>query len=161
MLTQTTEYALRALLYLGRLPEGERCPVAAIARQTGIPSAYLAKLLQALAARGWVESRLGRSGGFALLHPLEDLRVADLIELFAAPQNGHYCLLGSGPCDPERPCSAHVRWSAAQRTARVAIGQLRLSDLLDGGSAADDEEISTAPRIGSHTPMTRIHQEAV
>lgn len=158
MLTQTTEHALRALLFLGRQPKGDRFPAATIARHTGIPSAYLAKLLQTLGARGWVESRLGRTGGFALAHPLHDIRVADLMDLFAAPQGGRFCLLGSGPCDALRPCVAHVRWSAAQRTAHRAIGQLRLSELLDE-SGSNGDAMAAAPRIGSQTRMMATHQE--
>lgn len=159
MLTQTTEHALRALLYLGRLTAGERASVAVIAEATGIPSAYLAKLLQTLAGRGWVESRLGRSGGFALSVPLDVICVADLIEQFAGSTGGSLCLLGNGACDPANPCIAHVRWSAARRAASDAVGRFRLSDLLGGARATDD---GSAPAEGSlaEEPMSTL-QEAI
>jgi Rrf2 family protein len=150
MLTQTTEHALRALLHLGRLAEGERAAVGSIARATGVPPAYLAKVLQALAGRGWVESRLGRTGGYALRRPLREVRIADLVEQFGGSAPGGLCLLGNRPCDPGRPCSAHTRWSVAQRAARSALGDLRLAELLEDQRPQLVQLVTAAPSIGSH-----------
>jgi len=148
MLTQTAEHALRALLYLGR-QGGGHVSVSGIANATGIPAAYLAKLLQSLAASGHLRSRMGRKGGYALARPADQVRVGELMELFSAPDTSRLCLLGDRPCDHARPCAAHVRWSAARQQAFSAMERLRLSDLLDE-SPSLAEGLAAAPTIGSH-----------
>ncbi|HUF13934.1 MAG TPA: Rrf2 family transcriptional regulator [Longimicrobiales bacterium] len=150
MITRTAEHALRALLYLGRRENGEAASVARVAGAMGIPSAYLAKLLHTLSGRGWVESRLGRAGGYALAVPLQEITVRELIDMFAGAETGGLCLLGDRPCDPASPCGAHERWSGAKRAAAEAIGQFRLADLLENAPStrAGDEE---APLNGSHS----------
>ena len=139
MLTQTAEHALRALLYLGRMPAGQRTSVLAIARETGIPAAYLAKLLHTMAARGYVRSMRGRTGGFALALPVDRIQVGDVLEMFAAPDNSRLCLLGARPCDGAHPCATHQRWSRAKEEAAAAVGRLRLSELLEGAPAIGAE----------------------
>jgi Rrf2 family protein len=114
-------------------------------------------VLQTLAARGWVESRLGRTGGFALLRPLREIRVGDLIELLHRTSSIGTCLLGNRSCDPTRPCFAHVRWSEAQRSARAAIGELRLADLLDG--EIRHAVIAAAPSNGGHAVLHATIEE--
>ena len=52
MLSQTSEHAIRALLYLAQQPAGEPVPADRIARALGAPGNYLGKTLQLLARRG-------------------------------------------------------------------------------------------------------------
>ena len=64
MLTQTSEYALRAMVYMARKGEGKYAGVKEIAKATEVPSNYLAKILQQLAKAGVLESQKGFGGGF-------------------------------------------------------------------------------------------------
>ena len=65
MLTQTSEYALRAMCALAARP-GETVPAAELATQAGVPPPYLAKIMQQLAATNFVNGRRGIGGGYAL-----------------------------------------------------------------------------------------------
>ncbi|MCA9274376.1 MAG: Rrf2 family transcriptional regulator [Phycisphaerales bacterium] len=65
MLTQTSEYALRAMCALASRP-GETVPAAELATQAGVPPPYLAKIMQQLAATNFVSGRRGIGGGYAL-----------------------------------------------------------------------------------------------
>jgi Rrf2 family nitric oxide-sensitive transcriptional repressor len=75
MLSQTAEYALRAVVYLAQHP-GESCTVDSIARGTHVPVGYLAKIMQQLSRCGLTSSQRGLHGGFHLT------RVASEITLF-------------------------------------------------------------------------------
>lgn len=65
MISQTAEYALRAMVYLAKL-EGEACTNQRLAQLCHVPEGYLAKVMQVLAKAGLVHSQRGKKGGFRL-----------------------------------------------------------------------------------------------
>lgn len=81
MITQTAEYALRAVVYLAQA-EGP-CTSATIAAATNVPAGYMAKVLQSLSRSGIVLSQRGLRGGFVLSespHKLTALTVINAVE---------------------------------------------------------------------------------
>ncbi len=65
MLGKTTEYAIRALVYIYiRNLEGKRPGFKEIARNINSPEQFTAKILQNLARAGIIYSMKGRGGGF-------------------------------------------------------------------------------------------------
>jgi Rrf2 family transcriptional regulator, nitric oxide-sensitive transcriptional repressor len=68
MLSQTTEYALRVMVYLASL-NGKPATIAQIAAATQTPEGYLAKVLRSLALAELVRSRRGLHGGSVLARP--------------------------------------------------------------------------------------------
>ena len=78
MLTQTSEYALRALCALAARP-GETIPAADLATQAGVPNPYLAKIMQALSAAEFVEGRRGIGGGYALAFDPAKVTVLEVV----------------------------------------------------------------------------------
>jgi len=135
MLSSTSDYALRAILVLARASGGRPLRAEQIARATGSPANYLAKTLNALAKAGLVTSTRGPFGGFVLAVPAAELTLAHIIDCFDEPRPQTRCLLGSAPCDPRRPCTAHERWTAVKATRRAALANTTVADLV----------VSTAP----------------
>ena len=80
MLNQTTEHAIRALLYLAQRPAGEAVPAERIARALGAPANYLGKTLSALARHGLVSSTRGPAGGFRLRPAADEIALARVVE---------------------------------------------------------------------------------
>ena len=74
MISQTTEYALRAIVFLAQSATSAKTAVA-IAEGAGIPVGYLSKIMQGLAKAGLVRSQRGPSGGFTLVDAPRDLSV--------------------------------------------------------------------------------------
>jgi Rrf2 family nitric oxide-sensitive transcriptional repressor len=72
-----TDYALRTLMSLATSDSHQS--IAEIARQYGISRNHLMKVAQDLAANGYVDSVLGRSGGLKLARPAEELNVGDIV----------------------------------------------------------------------------------
>src|SRR3972149_4874241 len=63
VLTHTATYAIRAMVCLAEA-RGETCVTAAqVARRTGLPRTYLAKILRVLAHVGLLDSTRGPHGG--------------------------------------------------------------------------------------------------
>ena len=78
MFTQTTEYALRAMAALALFP-GTLVATSSVAERTKVPSNYLAKVLQQLAAAGLIEGRRGVGGGYKLAKPASQINMLDII----------------------------------------------------------------------------------
>ncbi len=76
MLSQTAEYALRAVVYLAQHP-GEPTTVEQIARYTQVPVGYLAKILQQLARAGLTSAQRGLHGGHTLTRPPSQITLLD------------------------------------------------------------------------------------
>ena len=66
MVSTTSQYALRALLALARLPKGEPALGRQLAAREGIPHNYLAKILKELNSAGIVSATRGIGGGYRL-----------------------------------------------------------------------------------------------
>jgi len=81
-LTNRSEYALLALIYLARHePEGY-LSVETIALAQGIPPKFLEQILLALKRARYVRSSKGKYGGYRLARPANEIALADVIRLF-------------------------------------------------------------------------------
>lgn len=156
MLSVTADHALRALLVLGR-HFGQR-PVRAdeIADSTGAPRNYLAKTLNVLAKAGVVSSSRGPLGGFTLAIAPERLSLAQVVDLFDEPRAQAKCMLGTAPCDPDRPCAAHVRWTAITDARRAPLCSTTIADLLGETRGRDSPDAApTVPEVPAEQRRTR------
>ena len=78
MLTQTAEYALRAVCTLAAR-EGRPVPASVLANQAGVPTPYLAKIMQQLASTDLVTGRRGIGGGYALNKDPHEITILDVV----------------------------------------------------------------------------------
>ena len=63
--SRTCEYAIRALTYMARKPQGDFSQIKEIASSEGLPQHFLSKVLQSLVRFNIVISARGPTGGFA------------------------------------------------------------------------------------------------
>ncbi|NCN96661.1 MAG: Rrf2 family transcriptional regulator, partial [Rhodoferax sp.] len=79
-LTQWTDYTLRVLMYCAAtLERGEPVTITEIAESHGISRSHLTKIVQELAARGWLETTRGRGGGMRLSVPAQEICLVDVV----------------------------------------------------------------------------------
>jgi Rrf2 family protein len=100
MLSQKTKYGLRALVYLAGLNGRESAPIPEIAEGARAPRKFLEAILVELKQAGFVESRRGRFGGYALARAPGEIAFADVIRALEGP-------LALAPCASRtayRPC---------------------------------------------------------
>ncbi len=116
MLSQTAEYALRAVLYLAERPHARAVRVEEISAALGIPANYLAKTLATLVRSGVLGSLRGPHGGFRLAAAPQDVPLLRVIAPFDDIGTRRHCLLGNPECSDDGACSAHGAWkqTAAQ-----------------------------------------------
>lgn len=130
MLSQTSEHAIRALLFLAQKDRGEAVPADRIAAALGAPANYLAKTLQALAKRGLLSSTRGPTGGFRLTADPRAVTLADIVEALTEPRTSGVCLLGNRQCNTAAPCWAHQKWLTVNEALRAPLRSTTLADLL-------------------------------
>jgi len=107
MLSQTIEYALRAMVFLAGLPPEESANSERIATTTQVPQGYLSKILRELVVADLVISQRGPNGGFTLAKPPEKITMFDVVEAVDPIRRIHVCPLGN----PEhlKLCPLHQR----------------------------------------------------
>lgn len=85
MLSQSAEYALRAIIYLAA-NQGSPRTTDEIASVTRVPTSYLSKILQALTRARLVNSQRGVRGGFMVARPADSITVLEAISAVDAHQ---------------------------------------------------------------------------
>ena len=93
MLTATSEYAIRALLALARMPQGSLKLGRDLAFEAGIPKNYLPRVLVGLRNAGLVGTARGKGGGYWLLRPADSVHIIEVIELFETVHDNDNCIL--------------------------------------------------------------------
>lgn len=114
-LSQTAEYALRAMAHLAAVPPGAAARAEDLSEVTGIPVAYVSKILRRMVVAGLLVSRRGHGGGFTLARPAAAIRFKDVLEAVDYDTGVGRCAFGWGTCDPERPCPLHGAWTELAR----------------------------------------------
>lgn len=135
MLSQTAEYALRAVLHIARFGEERPVAVGDIAQALDVPRNYLSKTLHQLSRAGVVTSTFGPGGGFRLAEPADRMTLDTIIAPFDTAAERH-CLLGQARCRDSDPCAAHGRWKDIAEQIEQFFATTTVADLL-GGDAPD------------------------
>ncbi len=115
MLSATSEYALRAMTHLARLPKIGMVLGRDLSLEADVPPAYLTKVLLVLRNAGLVETVRGTGGGYRLGKPPEQIYLIEIVELFDGHKTRSKCLLGHAKeCSDRDPCSAHRVWQGVR-----------------------------------------------
>ncbi len=143
ILSRTSQYAIQALIYIATQPRGEPVLNREIAAHLGVPSAYLAKIMQNLCKGNLLYSFRGRLGGFCLREEAEKTDLMQVLLLTEGKGFTEDCVLGLKVCSDETACPMHVRWKPIKEkivsmlhdqtleTLAIAVqsGKYRITDL--------------------------------
>jgi Rrf2 family transcriptional regulator, iron-sulfur cluster assembly transcription factor len=110
MISRSATYALRALTFMAAREPDEWSLNREIAAELTLPPQFLTKILRVLAAEGVLMSQRGRSGGFRLARPADQITLLDVVEPFDRLSDRRTCLLGQTTCSDENACPLHDQW---------------------------------------------------
>lgn len=130
MISRSSEYAIRALTYMAQQGTGTFHLAQDMARELGIPPAFLGKVLQPLVTRGILASQRGRGGGFRLARPPAEVTLADIIATQENLERSRQCVLGQGLCSDEHSCPLHHEWRSRTDSFLAKLDHMTLTDLL-------------------------------
>ena len=134
MISQTTEYALRAVVWLSANPEK---PLTAqqIAEATRVPAGYLAKVLQGLSRAGLLHSQRGLGGGFSLARSPESLTMWEVVQAVDPIKRIRDCPLGF-EAHGDTLCPLHKRLDNAIAAIEKDFTSCTISQLIDPTSSS-------------------------
>ena len=110
ILSRTSQYAIQALIYIATQPRGEPILNRKVAEYLGIPTAYLAKIMQSLCRGNLLYSYRGRQGGFCLREGGEKTDLMQIVTLIEGVGFSENCVLGLKICSEETACPVHSKW---------------------------------------------------
>ena len=126
-LSQTSGYAVHALSCLHH-QHGHTSFVRDIAKQTGIPKPYLAKIINSLNHHGLVYAKRGYRGGIALARPPEQISLLQVVE---AIEGRHWiadCMWGIEDCVARNICPTHKGWQKVRKQIKDMLRSASLAD---------------------------------
>lgn len=131
------EYGMRCLLRLAKSKSGSiTLPEVAVAEGLSIP--YVAKLMAVLRHAEILESVRGRSGGYRLARPPEQIGLGSLLLVLGEPlfDEIDYCQKHAGTeapngvCLNKATCTLKSLWQALEHWMRHVLDQITLADLI-------------------------------
>ncbi|MDX1624289.1 MAG: Rrf2 family transcriptional regulator [Gemmatimonadota bacterium] len=146
-LSKTSQYAVRAALYLAR--QNDRVRASDIAEDLDVPTNYLSKILHILGRNEILDSERGPHGGFRLARPPEEITLAEVVGAFDEMTPDQRCLLGRSRCRDHDPCPAHERWKEVSERVYGFFEETKLTDLLGPEAPALDTSPEQGGEIGA------------
>jgi Rrf2 family protein len=128
MFSQTAEYALRVVVFLGTL-RGEPATTVQIAAATRVPAGYLSKILQSLARAKLVLSQRGLHGGSVLGRDPASISVYDVVTAISPLPRIQTCPLGL-VSHGTNLCPVHRRLDDAVAMVEKSFRESSIADLL-------------------------------
>jgi Rrf2 family protein len=144
MFSQTTEYALRAAVWLASRADSAQT-TEQIACGTHVPAGYLSKVLQTLGKAGVVQSQRGLGGGFTLTRPPTETTVLEIINAIEPLRRIRECPLSLEPHGTEL-CPLHARIDGAVALLEEHFRDCTIADLCSGTPATTPLCVEPIPR---------------
>ncbi|MCB9852418.1 MAG: Rrf2 family transcriptional regulator [Phycisphaerales bacterium] len=130
MISLTSEYALKALVYLTQQPGYGPVTAHVIAAELDIPGKYLSRILRDLVTARVLSASPGRTGGFRLACDPKTLRLADVLAPFERVLGARAgCPFSNKSCDDECPCAGHQQWSALRARLQAYLRETSIYDV--------------------------------
>jgi len=132
MLSKTTEYAIRALVYIYIQNLGGKRPgYKEIAKEIDSPEQFTAKVLQNLARAELISSMKGRGGGFFFVDALVQVTLHEVIRVVEGEKFFTKCGFGLKLCDCDTPCPLHEDYSPVREGFYKLAKNLTIQSLAD------------------------------
>ena len=137
-LSERVEWGVHCVALLALLPPGTALPAGRLAEFHGVPTAYLAKHLQAMSRAGLLESVPGPRGGYRLARPAASISLLDVVEAIDGRAPAFRCteIRQRGPsARPPREyrmqCAIHAAMNRADEAWRDELRSTSLADIVD------------------------------
>ncbi len=128
-LTRAGEYAIRCMVYLAFKGQGVLVVKQEIAEQAGIPSPFLAKIVQALSRAHLIEIRQGPKGGYVLLQDPARITLLEVVEVMIGRIQLNDCVGRPEACAVSPHCRVHRVWEDASAGLRQHLAGITMAEL--------------------------------
>lgn len=145
-------YAVMAMADLAKHAQIDSVPLSAVAERQQISLAYLEQIFLRLRRAGLVDSSRGRTGGYRLGRPADQISVKDVMAAVEEDVRMTRCTgENASPCLGHQRCLTHGLWDALGDEIGAFLSRVTLRDVLDGIPAESRHH---------RTPVQQIAQES-
>ena len=136
MLSKTTEYALRAVVYVAMHDtQGVKVGIKEIAKELELPAHFMGKILQDLVRKGVISSVKGPGGGFFLHRAASDINLLEVVQVIDGLEAFRRCGMGMKQCSDTHPCPLHNDIKAYRDQLLKVFSTRTIQDLVDSISS--------------------------
>ena len=141
-LSKGVEWAVHCCTVLAIVPKDRGLSAEALSEFFEVPSAYLAKQLQALSRAGITASARGKGGGYSLARPVDAISLLDILEAIEGKLPAFRCteIRQNGPCalrrkDCKAPCEIASAFADAEQVYKDTLGAKTLAMIMQEAAA--------------------------
>ena|SRR5690554_2423440 len=131
MFAKACEYGIKAITYIATQSlDNNRVKIGDVAKKSGSPEAFTAKILSKLTKNELISSIKGPLGGFEIdLQTMKQTKLSDIV--FAIDGDSIYngCALGLSECNEEEPCPMHDQFVKVRRELKDMLDTTTIYDL--------------------------------
>lgn len=112
MFSKTTEYAIRATIFIAKKSTGQhKLGIEEIADAIDSPRSFTGKILQLLTRNNKIVSSVrGPNGGFFITDKAKKLPVFAILEATGESEVLKKCVMGLKMCSETQPCPMHIQY---------------------------------------------------
>ena len=150
-------YALRLMLDICRNSEPDRpVQLREIASRNSLSKGYLEQLVVALKTAQLVRSYGGRSGGYQLMRPPENISLLEIVEAVIGPIGVVECVRYPEECMQSDGCECRTLWELVNCRITDVLAEYSLDDLASReGVVRMTEELDVCRKQGSSARQRR------
>lgn len=127
MFSKTCEYAIRALIFIGqKTKDGARIGIKDIAKGIDSPEYFIAKILQDLSRKGFVQSSKGPTGGFSMDERNLQQSLAEIVKEIDGNKLFTGCGLGLKECSENHPCPIHSEFTQIRQNIKTMLEEFKI-----------------------------------
>ncbi|MEM9030786.1 MAG: Rrf2 family transcriptional regulator [Pseudomonadota bacterium] len=143
-LTTRGRYAVMAMVDIAKFANGNAVALRSVADRQRLSLSYLEQIFVALRRAGLVESIRGRTGGYVLSRPAQDISIAEIMAAVEERTRMTRCMAGDEISCQGRPgrCLTHNLWRALGDQIRKFLENVSLGDVVSGNTGAEAEPIA-------------------
>lgn len=130
-ITRQADYAVRAVLHLAKMRNGDRAATSTVAKEQRIPPSFLAKIISQLSIAGLLHTSRGARGGVMLAREPRDITLLEVVEAIDGPIQLNECVAESGVCSFDESCPIRTVWCEAQEELVARLRNTNFAQLLE------------------------------
>lgn len=153
-LSGTVGYAINAAAYLAKTPT-QSMMIGDIAEGSGVPRAYLAKVVRRLNDAGILSSKRGYRGGIWLARSPKEISLLEIVHAMEGEDYFTGCFLGAETCSDDRDCPAHVFWKQMREQIAGYLSDIMLADVAKFQSTKVAKQLQSS---GLKIPTKRVQK---
>jgi Rrf2 family protein len=140
MISQRARYAFKAMVALARAKSGTGLQIKQISEQEKLPRKFLEQILLLLKSAGYISSKRGREGGYALLKPADLIYIGPMLRSVDGPIAPLSCLSRTAyrrceDCKQESSCELRMAFAKAYGEYLSALENTSLAQIMNQADA--------------------------